>query len=551
MPAHTGGRTFQTILLAILGVAVVGSTLAVMQQRDDYAFFDPLIEAKAVVTRRFVEPPDERAMQTAAIHGMLETLNDPYTFYVPPEDLVEFTKDLLGEYVGIGVSIILRDDWVTVLTPLDGSPAIRAGVMADDRIVEIEGQSTLGFTLEQAAAMLTGEPGTEVSFVVERGSQRIPITMKREKIVTTTVSGVRRVGAGSEWDFAIDPARRIAYVRISQFNPTTHREITAALQRFREQAGGEPAGLILDFRGDPGGLLDQAVQVADLFLTSGEIVRIKGRAHEEQVFRATPETILPGAPIAVLIDGQSASASEIVTGALVENGRAIAVGTRTFGKGSVQTVHSLSGGGQLKITEQLYYLPSGRSIHRMPESTVWGVDPSPGFYVPIPDEERVRMFLSRRDRDVIRADNGQPQAEAWSDPEWIRSEPVDRQLAAALEAVQIRVDSGEWKPTGLDLPDDAAILGDELARAREARRRLSRSLATLDDRISQLESMAPQMEAEKPADLWPDQIDVAGGVVRVFDREGRAVATLRITSADLEQWLIDAGLEPEGDPPGN
>lgn len=550
MPAHSGGRTFQTILLAILGVAVVGSTLAVMQQRDDYAFFDPLIETKAVVTRRFVEPPDEAAMQAAAIQGMLETLNDPYTFYIPPEDLKEFTKDLLGEYVGIGVSIILRDDWVTVLTPLDGSPAIKAGVMADDRIVEIEGQSTLGFTLEQAAAMLTGEPGTEVSFVVERGSQRIPITMKREKIVTTTVSGVRRVGAGSEWDFAIDPDRRIAYVRISQFNPTTHSEITAALERFRDSAG-EPAGLILDFRGDPGGLLDQAVQVADLFLTSGEIVRIKGRAHEEQVFRATPQTILPDAPIALLIDGQSASASEIVTGALVENGRAVAVGTRTFGKGSVQTVHSLTGGGQLKITEQLYYLPSGRSIHRMPDSTVWGVDPSPGFYVPVPDEERTRMFLARRDRDVIRTDNAQPEPEAWNDPEWIRSELVDRQLATALEAMQARVDTGEWKRTGLDLPDDTAILGDELARAHDARRRLSRSLATLDERINQLESMVPQTEATAPADLWPDQIDVSGGIVRVFDSEGNAVATLRITSPDLEQWLIDAGLEPEGDPPGN
>lgn len=528
----------QAALIGILGVAVLGSTIAITQR--DYSFFDPLIEAKAYINARYVDPPDDAALQLGAMRGMIEALGDPNSFYIPPSESREFNKDLTGEYVGIGVSVVVRDGWLTVISPLEGSPAFRAGIMAEDRIAQIEQHSTYGKTPDECVALLSGEPGTEVSIVIERKGERIPMSLRREVIITRTVKGVHRTGTEGEWNHMLDASRRIGYVRITQFTPGTDEEVAAAIASL-----GDPSsigGLILDVRANPGGLLTSAVAVADMFMREGVIVSMKGRAYPEDSVRAHAAGTLPDFPIAVLIDGQSASASEIVAGALVENGRAIAVGSRTFGKGSVQGVQRLPSakGGQLKLTEQRYYLPSGRSIHRIEGATQWGVDPSPGFHVPITDSELIAMMLQRRDEDVLRP--VQAASEPWHDPDWLAERLKDRAIGAALRAMQEKIDEGDWIPTGFaDVTSDELLLT-EMRRAESARERLLDELARVSARIDSLASQGVEMS--EPVDLWSEEVEIAGGRLEVYDAAGEHIVSLRVVSGDLERWLQRASVEP-------
>ncbi len=540
---------YQKSLLTVLGVAVVGSTIAITRRSGDYTFFDPLIEIKAAVSRRFVDAPDEDAMQLGAIQGMLEALNDPYTEYVPPTDTREFNKDLTGDFVGIGVQIVTRDGWLTVITPLEDTPAFKAGIMPDDRIVEIEGTSTFGKTGDECVDLLAGEPGKPVSIVVERAGERIPITLMRERILARTVKGFHfdgdEGGGGGSWRYHIDPDRRIAYLRLTQFTPTSAAELRDALLAIGADRG-EVSGLILDLRWNPGGVLNDAVEIADLFIDDGVICSTRGRAVPEEVYRARKDGTLPDFPLVVLANGASASASEIVAGSLSEAGRAVVVGARTFGKGLVQAVVSIPGskGGQLKFTEQRYYLASGRCIQRTDDSPEWGVDPTDGFYIPMTDAELVELARVRREEEQL----GRVRAEAgenWSDPAWIVERLKDPQLAAALKAVQARIDSGQWTPTGQPLVKGGAIASDELKRTRLARERFLRDLMRLDQRIEALEAAAETGQEPAPRDFWDDALDLTGGKVQVFDRDGKPVATLRITGNNLERWLIDAEVEKE------
>lgn len=575
---NSGRALYQGGLFGILGVAVVGSTLAL--SRPDYSFFDPIIDVERIIAQRYVSDPDRDAMRLAAINGMVESLNDPYTVYVPPTQTRNFTKDLTGDFVGIGVQIGARDGVLTVITPLEDTPAYRAGVLANDRIVEISGTSTTGLSPDQCVDLLTGEPGTEVSFVVERDGQRIPFKVTRERIVAKTVKGFHwqapkpagapaadpgvppasgRTDAAKDagsWQSFIDPARRIAYIRLTQFTPTSGDEITSTLESLGAREG-KVGGLVLDLRFNPGGVLADAIQIADLFLKDGTIVSTKGRAHDEEVARAVADGTLPDFPLAVLVNGGSASASEVLAGALVENKRAVIVGTRSFGKGLVQSVISLpSGQGQLKITEQKYYLPSGRCIQRDDASPEWGVDPSPGFYVPMTDDETAEFLRVRREEEIIGGDRHGGSEERWSDPAWIIERLKDKQLAAALKAVQLKLDAGaasDWTPTGEALPASASLSLGELSRVGKLRDRLERELSRLDRRIAQLESASGSVAAQ-PQDLWPDDADLTGGAVEVFDKTGKRVARLSITGPDVERWLAEADLkpdEPAADAPAN
>lgn len=548
-----------TLTAAAVGLAL-GVSLGAARP-GDYSFFDPIIDVKAIIDGRYVEAPDRAALQEGAIRGMVEALGDPYTVYVPPSDRREFDKSLTGDYVGIGVSVDMRDDWLTVITPLEGSPAFKAGVLAGDRIVEIDGTSTFRLPVDRCIDLLSGVPGTTTRIVVERGAERLTLTVPRDRIIARMVKGLHwrpgsaggngdgkngaQGGDGAEggWEHLIDPSRRIAYLRLAQFTPTSAKEIEETLERLGAAEGGL-GGLILDLRWNPGGVLGEAVRIADLFLREGVIVSTKGRAVKEEVSRARAEGTLPDFPIVLLINGQSASASEILAGALVENGRAIAVGTRTFGKGSVQSVIGLpsGGGGQLKITEQRYHLPSGRSIHRTDDSPEWGVDPSEGFYVPMTQEETAAAIRVRNDEDVIRGAGSGGEA-GWSDPEWILERLKDKQLAAAVRAMQARLDTGAWTPAGEAPPAGEELALEDLRRSQTLRERLLRELDRVERRIERLEAAA----APEPAsahDLWPDEAPVAGGRLEVFDRDGNPVAKLRITGDRLERWLIDAGVEP-------
>jgi len=502
-----------------------------------YAWFAPLVDVERAIAERYVEEPDLGAMQLGAITGMIEALHDPYTEFIPADLISEFDKQVRGRYVGIGAAVVMENGAVTIVTPLDDSPAFHAGIMAGDVVTAVDGESVEGQPLQAVIDRLAGEPGSRVVVTVRRGERTLDIPIVRRQIVTRTVSGVRR--AGEAWDYMLDPERGIGYARLSQFNATTPAELADAVAAMREHG---LEGLVLDLRFNPGGLFAAAVQIADMFLDHGLIVRTAGRAHEEQRISATPDTLLPDIPVAILLNRQSASASEVLAGALADNGRAVVVGTRSFGKGVMQNVIALpSGAGQLKITEQHYYGPSGRMIHRTDGSTEWGVDPTAGFYVSMSNAEYTEMLRVQRDNAIIRdADPGDTPAH--TDPGWIETDLADPQLAAAVRGMIGKLETGVWAPASTETPALAADL-DELRRMRQTRERMLRDLARVDRRLAALSSVAPEDDLPTPEAIVPEGADLTGGSLILRDADGRTVSTLRITGPGVERWLLDAPVE--------
>jgi carboxyl-terminal processing protease len=556
---------FESALVLVLGAAVLGSTLAISQRGNDYTFFDELIEVKQLINQRFVDKPDDKlqqAMREGAIKGMVEALNDPYTIYVPASDKSQFNKDLTGEYVGIGALVNGQDGWLTIVSPLEDSPAFKSGLLAGDRLVEVEGTTTQNLAMDKCVDLLMGEPGSQVHVTVERDGRKFPLAITRERIKTRNVKGFHRDPENpNDWQYLVDPTRKIAYLRLTQFTPGCEAEIEKALDSVGADKG-ELKGLVLDLRGNPGGLLNEAEAIADLFLEDGVIVSTKGRAYQEKITRAHKDGTLPNFPIALLINGQSASASEVLAGALTENNRAIAVGSRSFGKGSVQVVLDLPSGkgSELKITEQGYYLPSGRSISRKDDSANWGVDPTDGFYVPMTDQQTAAMLEVRRKEEIINAkkEKGEPVAEKtadpktaaspadWSNPDWILTALKDDQLSAAVRAVQAKVDKGEggqWTPTGEKGPQATKIATSELSTLRTFHDRLLRELARTEKRMDAIETASPEAKAAPVKDFWADNIDLTGGTIEVKDKDGKVISTLEITGNNLERWLLDADVK--------
>ncbi|CAG1001075.1 carboxyl-terminal processing protease [Phycisphaerales bacterium] len=530
----------------LAGGAAIGKRIAGGERSpEDYAFFDEVTEVKHLLSQRFVDVPDDEKLREGAIKGMVEALGDPYTVYVPAAGTRNFTKDLTGEYVGIGAQINKPEGYLIIVTPLEDSPAYRAGLMADDRVVEINGTSTLGLDVDGCIDLLMGEPGTKVKLLIDRKGEKFETEITRERIKARAVKGVHRTTQDpNTWDFMIDPGRQIAYVRLNQFTPECAEEVAGALRSAGAETGGVK-GLVLDLRFNPGGLLKEAEEIADMFLDSGVIVSTKGRAYEEVVRHAEKPGTFPNFPIAILLNGQSASASEILAGALVENDRAIAVGTRSFGKGSVQSVIALNAGkgSELKLTEQGYYLPSGRSITRKDDTPTWGVDPTDGFYVPMSDEDVIAMIDVRRKNEALHAQGNVPaETENWEDPEWVLRTLKDPQLVAAVHAVQAKVDTGEWKTTGQNGPQGVAVASGELTALTQLRVRLERELERTDKRIDSIVNAEPTA-ADARKDFWADDLDLKGGVLEVRDKDGKVVATLDITGNNLERWLIDADVK--------
>ncbi|VAX40187.1 hypothetical protein MNBD_PLANCTO03-1773 [hydrothermal vent metagenome] len=536
---------FQIGLLSILGVAVLGSTLRIARMGDDYQFFDPLVEVKHLISTRAYEKPDDQDLQNAAIAGLVEAVDDPFTVYIPPTDSDDFEKDLIGEYVGIGAQVNIQEGYLTIVTPLDGSPALKAGIQAGDTIVEIESESTLGKSIDDCIDLLMGEPGVPVHVTVERDGERLPITIVRERINTVQVKGIHRRGE-NDWQFMLDPERRIGYVWLTQFTPGCATEIREALESIGA-AEGSLNGLIFDLRWNPGGVLSEAVALADMFLDEGIIVSTRGRVGDEEIDRATSEGTFPNFPMVILLNEFSASASEVFSGALVDHGRAKVLGTRSVGKGSVQSVIPIPSapGAVLKITDRRYYLPSGRSIQRTDDSAEWGVDPSPGMFVPLTDEEVREVIRLRQEEDIIRADADGTDTATFADPDWVESTMRDMQLAGAIRAIGGRIETGEWVRPGNDQPVPELAAGAELKRLAEARERIYLELDRMQRRINAIESNTAQFGEEAIVDLWPDEQSVEGGTLEVRDAEGNVVAELTIPSDTLERWLIGAGLEKD------
>ena len=371
----------------------------------------------------------------AAIKGMLTKL-DPHSSYISPDDLDRFKTSVDSQFGGIGIQVTIDNGHLKVISPLVGSPAYEAGVQAGDRILEIEGKSTEGIDLDEAVRRMKGETGTSVSITVLHASSNKTETLKinRQVIHVETVLGDRRK-ADDRWDFMLDHDRRIGYIRITAFSRDTARDVEKALKQLEKE---NLRGLILDLRFNPGGLLTSAIEISDLFIADGRIVSTEGRNSPERAWDAREPGTYEGFPIAVLINRYSASASEIVAACLQDHERAIVIGERSYGKGSVQNVIELEDGkSALKLTTAGYLRPSGKNIDRETakggkNADEWGVSPDEGYEMKLGDGEMLSLVTNRRKRDIVQvhtpSDAGKEAAAA--EPE---SEFVDRQLQKAVE----------------------------------------------------------------------------------------------------------------------
>ena len=307
------------------------------------------------IRAEYVEEVDEEELIEAAINGMLTSL-DPHSSYLSPKDAAAMRVQTRGEFGGLGIEVTQEEGWVKVVSPMDGTPADAAGITTGDFITAVDGESLMGLTLDEAVEMMRGPVGSEIVLTIVREGETEPFDVS---IIRDTIK-LQAVRARTEGETVV--------LRVTTFNDQTFSNLAEGLAAQVETAGGveNVNGVVLDLRNNPGGLLDQAIYVADAFLDAGEIVSTRGRQSADgERWNAQPGDITEGLPMVVLINGGSASASEIVAGALQDHRRAVVVGTQSFGKGSVQTVMPLAGEGAMRLTTARYYTPSGRSIQAL------------------------------------------------------------------------------------------------------------------------------------------------------------------------------------------
>jgi carboxyl-terminal processing protease len=360
------------------------------------------VDAVEQVESHYVRPVDRRELLESALKGMLQNL-DPHSAFINTSEWKQFKKQIEGRFGGIGIQVGMDPDVnrLKVIAPMVGTPAYLAGVQAGDLIMEIDGHSTEGMIPDKAVEVLVGRPGTPVTLsVLHEGDDKLEkLTMNRAIIDVPSVLGdVRK--PDDTWDFMYDKDNKIGYVRISSFIPNTTEELKKALADLKDEG---MRGLVLDLRDNPGGLLNAAVEISDLFITDGRIVSTKGRNIAGKTYSGHKEGTYEGFPMVVLINQNSASAAEIVSACLQDDHRAKVIGQRTFGKGSVQNIIELEDGNSvLKLTVATYQRPSGKNIHRFKnakESDEWGVSPDAGLEVKVEKDDYVSWFRARRDRD--------------------------------------------------------------------------------------------------------------------------------------------------------
>ncbi len=421
-----------TVVRAAEATAEADQAKTQKEREEYYELYKVLADTLDQVERNYVEDVDRRELFEAAIEGILEKL-DPYSNYISPEELSRFKTSVEQEFGGIGIQVGPdRDGGLRVTSPLYGTPAYRAGVMAGDRITEIAGESTDGMSLDEAVRRMKGEAGTTVSFkVIHPNGKQAEYTIEREIIHVQSVLGATRKNDDT-WNFMFDDEKKIGYLRLTAFSRDTARELRDAV---KELQGAGMKGLVLDLRFNPGGLLNAAIEVSDMFVAEGKIVSTRGKNTAERTWEAEKPGTIDGFPIAVLVNHFSASASEIVAACLQDHNVAVVIGERTWGKGSVQNVVDLEEGkSALKLTTASYWRPSGKNIHRGPkddESKEWGVKPNEGYEVKFSNDETFALMEHWRDRDIIRAPEAatkpeEPQAAA---PE----QPMEAQPASDTE----------------------------------------------------------------------------------------------------------------------
>ncbi len=385
------------------------------------------------IRAQYVTEVDEGDLIEAAIKGMMASL-DPHSSYLPPKDFNDMQVQTHGEFGGLGIEVTQEDGFVKVVSPMDGTPADAAGVEAGDFITHVDGESLLGLDLNEAVDMMRGPVGSEIIITVVRKGKDEPfdISIIRDTIKLTAVRS-RTEG-------------QTVVLRVTTFNDQTYANLKSNLEKSVEEVGGmdKVNGFVIDLRNNPGGLLTQAIKVSDAFLESGEIVSTRGRTPQDgDRFNATPGDLAQGKPVVVLINGGSASASEIVAGALKDHRRAVVVGTKSFGKGSVQTIMPVKGGGAMRLTTARYYTPSGRSIQ--------GLGVSPDIIVEQPQQNPDKdaidsnrpAFRSEADlRDALNNDSYTEEERRQIEEERAKAEEAaklreeDAQLAYAVDLLK-------------------------------------------------------------------------------------------------------------------
>jgi len=422
------------------------------RQAEYYELFETLVDAVDQIERNYVEPVDRGELMEAAIEGMLSRL-DAHSGYVAADDVEEFKTSVESEFGGIGITVSVRQGQLMVISPLVGTPAYKAGVRAGDRILDINGQSTEGLSLDDVVKRLKGKNGTSVKLgILHAGeSKKEEFEIERGVIQLDTVHGPRRKKDDS-WDFMLSAEDGIGYIQVSSFTSKTAGEVRAALEDLNER---EFKGLVLDLRFNPGGLLTSAVEICDMFIQEGDdIVSTEGRNIKPETWRGTGKGKFSEIPVAVLINRYSASASEIVSACLQDHKRAVVIGERSWGKGSVQNVINLGDGKSvLMLTTASYHRPSGKNIHRLPESKEsddWGVRPNEDYEIKLTPQEMWRIVLTRRRNEIVPArvgPNGDRQKDVdSSDREAEVQEPfVDRQLQRARQYLSEKIAAGAEK----------------------------------------------------------------------------------------------------------
>ncbi len=378
------------LVLSCLTLAGPGMPRRESPLYDHYQTFSRIVSS---VTANYVEEVNVEKLFYGAYDGMLQTL-DPHSAFLPPEEKEDLEVETKGEFGGLGIEITLdKNGILTVITPLEDTPAFKSGVLAGDRIVKIEGVSTKGISLRDAVSKLRGPKGKPVTITVLHENGKFEdLTVVRDIIKIESVKDPRFV----------DEKQGVAYIRLAQFQANSAESLDKTIAELRSKG---MKALVLDLRFNPGGLLKAAIEVADRFLAGGVIVSTKDRAQQGPVYRAEAKGTYEDFPIALLVSGRSASASEIVAGAIQDQRRGIIVGTRTFGKASVQTLLKLEDGkSAIRLTTAYYYTPSGRLIHHNPNNPKqekWGVDPD--IEVSVTPQEEVDLWNHWRDEHQRRA----------------------------------------------------------------------------------------------------------------------------------------------------
>jgi carboxyl-terminal processing protease len=425
MSQRKGVQNLKVVLLVFLvflaGVLIgMGRSHKVLAITNNiYEDLKILTDVIGLVQKEYVEETKPQDLVYGAIKGMLETL-DPHSAFMPPDMYKEMQAETKGRFEGLGIEITIKEGVLTVVSPIEDTPAFRAGIQANDQILKIEGDLTKNLTLMEAVKRLRGPKGTTVTITIMREG----LTKPKDYTVTRDVIPIRSV----RYEVL---EKSYGYIRLSQFQEKTDNELDKAMKALQESKGGLK-GLILDLRNNPGGLLDQAVKVTDRFVESGLIVSMEGRKEDQKMkFYAHTQGTIPRYPLVVLVNGGSASGSEIVAGAIQDHGRGILIGTQTFGKGSVQTIFPLKDGSGVRLTTARYYTPNGRSIQAK------GIVPDILVKPALPEDEKAAPLPKLpSERDLERHLIDKKEKEKAKKEEVKEKKPADPQLERALEVLK-------------------------------------------------------------------------------------------------------------------